>query len=137
MTYYIKRLLAFIIDFFICAVVFILYVNFFYTKTGVRFYSAKGHYPLLEWGLLISLYYFFQELLWHKTIGKYIFSLKVEKIDGSKLTVTDLLKRHLFDAIENLLFPGLLFAILELTKGKHQKLGDLLANTTVSNTKRN
>lgn len=59
-----------------------------------------------------------------------MFGLKVAKIDNSALSLTDLIKRHLFDFIE-LLFVPIIPVVVELISNKQQRFGDILAKTKV------
>ena len=58
------------------------------------------------------------------SIGKKIFRLKVVKIDGTKLTIGDIIKRNLFMIF---LTPIEVFSLLI----NYRRLGDILAKTIV------
>ena len=85
-------------------------------------------------GLTIPLfwliYFVLLETYNQATLGHEIFRLIVVKPDGYKISFTDALKRHLCDPIDIGIYgiPALICISKTL---KHQRLGDLLANTLV------
>ncbi|WP_207632684.1 RDD family protein [Foetidibacter luteolus] len=126
-----KRFIAYLIDFLICILLFWGYAELFYKKTGIRTYQSIGIPPVIALPLIMFAYYSLQEYFFQQTIGKYIFKLRVIKIDHSKLKFADLVKRHFFDFIELLLFPAIIPIVLELINKKQQRLGDMFAKTRV------
>src|SRR5450631_3923830 len=127
----VKRFVAYLIDFFICLMLFWAYAALFFIKIGVRSYRSAGISPMIILVIIMFIYYCAQEFLFQRTIGKYLFGLKVVKIDNSELTLTDLIKRHFFDFIELLFFPAVIPFFLELINNRQQRFGDILAKTRV------
>ena len=129
-----RRFFAYIIDFIICLTLFWGYAALFYKKIGIRKYHVVGPSPMIIIPLIMFVYYCVQEFFFQRTIGKYLLGLKVTKLDGSKLSWTDLIKRHLFDFIELFLFPAVIPMLLEIINKKQQRFGDILAKTRVGMT---
>jgi uncharacterized RDD family membrane protein YckC len=127
----VRRFLAYLIDLVICLMFFWAYAALFYKKIGIRSYRTVGIPPMIVIPVIMFIYYCVQEFLFQRTIAKYLFGLKVVKIDNSELNLTDLIKRHLFDFIELLLFPVVIPLVLELINKNQQRFGDILANTRV------
>jgi len=128
----IKRFIAYLID-----LILALSLGYFYAMMfGVKG-KTSGSYSLPgRWGQFIVLalffiYFFTQELYWKKTLGKRLFNLEVVKVDGSRLTASDVLKRRIFDSLELLFIPPIAFIAI-LTNKNQQRIGDLLAKTMVA-----
>lgn len=112
------------------------YTALFYKWIGPRKYEIVGASPAIILPLIMFVYYTLQEFLYQQTVGKYLFKLKVVKIDNSKLVFNDLIKRHIFDFIELLFFPAIIPFFLELINKKQQRFGDILAKTRVEQVSR-
>lgn len=72
------------------------------------------------------------EWLWHgQTPGKRVLSLKVMDANGLKLQVSQIVVRNLMRALDSL--PGLytVGGVAALVSKRHQRLGDMVANTIV------
>jgi len=126
----VKRGIAYIIDFSMALVPFYIYFQLFKHKNPDGEFVVKGGTGIPFFWLTYSFYFIFQEYKWHRTIGKRIFRLKVVKTDNSKLSLPDVLKRHLFDFVEMILIPVLPVIIASLND-KNQRLGDLIAKTQI------
>ena len=129
-TTYLRRFVAYIVDFFLCLMLFWLYVILFCREIGLRKYQCNGVPSMLILVLIMFLYYSIQEFFWQRTLGKYLLRLKVVKLDNSQLTFLDIIKRHFFDFIELLFFPALPLFIAIFNK-RQQRLGDIIAKTRV------
>ena len=64
------------------------------------------------------------------TLGHVVCKLKVVKADGSKPSLSDVLKRRLMDPIDIFIYGIPAFICISKTP-KHQRLGDLWANTLI------
>ena len=86
--------------------------------------------------LLIFFVIYFHALLSEiffngQTLGKLATGIRVVKLNGSKLNITDCLIRWCFRLIDVFLSFGAIAAVTMNSTNKGQRLGDLLANTTV------
>jgi uncharacterized RDD family membrane protein YckC len=63
--------------------------------------------------------------------GKKIMKIKVVKIDGSQATFSSFFIRWIFRIVDVTLFFGAISTIVIILNGKGQRLGDIVANTTV------
>jgi uncharacterized RDD family membrane protein YckC len=126
---YIKlRILATLIDYTIYSIFFFIYVYLFghSTQDGAMKVTGMAALPLpIVW----FLYFVVLESV-NSTPGHDLCKLKVIKADGSKVTVKDAFKRRICDPID-ILFYGIPAIICISKTEKHQRIGDLLANTLV------
>lgn len=70
----------------------------------------------------------FEQLLDGQTPGKKIMKIKVMRLDGRSAGIGNYLLRWMFMLIDSILFVGV---VLIATSKNHQRLGDMLAGTTV------
>jgi uncharacterized RDD family membrane protein YckC len=125
-----KRFFAYLIDINFVVVLSYFYMSKFGTSTpGGTGYTLSGIYsmPLL---LIWYGYFVVLEVNWQTSIGKKIFKLYVRKLDGTKLTLVDIIIRRSLDLIE-LFFMPLITMISVLVTQKHQRIGDIFAKTVV------
>lgn len=121
-----ERILAFMIDNAILNVILIIYLV---TRDDIedRF--------LFYWKLLISvpmIYHFLIEQFNNgQSLGKMIIGIKVVRVDGMPVQTNDLLLRGLFRFVEFGLTSGVLAAVFCGVTPRSQRLGDVLADTTV------
>lgn len=119
------RVLAFVIDMFI-VVSFYLIVQLFLMTLG----SSLGPVGDIILGIVAYLYRFVMEVFYNgQTIGKMALSIKVVKLDGSTPSVAAYFLRWLLELID-FTITGLAVILIILTRNG-QRLGDLLAGTTV------
>jgi uncharacterized RDD family membrane protein YckC len=122
-----RRFLALLIDIILYSLVAAV-VNAVY---GVNYY---GPFSTVEWQALCLLwivYYIFPEAVFGASLGKMFTGLCVVRADGGPLGVGSIVVRNLIRFIDVL--PGLYLigGLLVLLTGSSQRLGDLLAGTTV------
>jgi uncharacterized RDD family membrane protein YckC len=121
--------LATIIDY---GIFFILFWGFVYsfgeeTDDGTR--EIHGSLALVIPAFWF-LYFVVLEAVNQATPGHDICKLKVVKVDGQKISLSDAFKRRICDLID-IAFYGIPAFICISKTIKHQRLGDLLANTVV------
>lgn len=81
---------------------------------------------------LLMMYHLGSEMLFNgQSIGKRIMKIRVVSLDGRDLDITSILIRWSFRLIDIGLTGGLLACFMITTSGTGQRLGDLLARTTV------
>lgn len=129
---YIKlRILATLIDYSIYGIFFFVYVYTLGhpTQNGSMEVTGVAALPVF---LVWFLYFVVLESA-NGTPGHDICKLKVIKSNGSKITVKDALKRRICDPVDIFMYG--IPAIICISKTeKHQRIGDLLADTMVVKT---
>ena len=125
-----ERLLAFVIDITI-VLSFYFVITYILTYTGVETSLSI----MLIIGIVAYLYRFVMEISFNgQTVGKMALSIKVVKLDGSAPSVAGYLLRWLLELIDFTVI-GMAVLLIILTKNG-QRLGDLLAGTTVVKVKK-
>lgn len=124
-----KKYLATIID---CAYYFIpvfIYIEIFGIDYGDGGKTVNG---LLAFPLILYwfIYFIMVETNYGATLGHQAVGLKVIGVNGKKIGYSQVLRRRLCDFIE-IQFFGIPAVIIIKTTEKHQRLGDLWANTVV------
>lgn len=154
-----KRLLAYIIDFFILIIYLVIMKNLYYGRfEGVSQVTMESHIgiDILTISLPMLLYALVAEVLMHgQTIGKKIMKIRVISLEGGEPTLGQYLIRWMFRVWEwpflfgyiffstgSLIayvfvtgFCGIIVVIIIGVSKKSQRLGDIAANTAVVNTK--
>jgi len=129
-----RRVVAALVDLVISAVLLIL--------VGIVFgqaHSGKGSASVNLHGasavvflLLVFTYYATAEVLWGQTIGKRLFYIRVVSRRGDRPSPTAIAARTLLRVVDFLPLLYFLGFILILATGRRrQRLGDLIARTTV------
>lgn len=100
-------------------------------------WSTEGEIVLMVIILLpIGLYHLLMEVFFNgQSLGKRIMKIKVVRLDGSQPGLGDYLLRWLMRIVEFTLF-FMLAGVVYLISGRGQRLGDILAGTTVVRSKR-
>jgi uncharacterized RDD family membrane protein YckC len=124
-----KKYLAAIID---CAYYFIpvfIYLEIFGENNSDGGKTVEGFLamPLL---LYWFIYFVVVEAIYGATLGHQALGLKVIGVNGEKIGYNHALKRRLCDCVE-LPLLGIPATIVIMSTEKHQRLGDLWANTVV------
>ncbi len=125
------RIFAFIIDIITLTVGFfilLLVIELFFgnMKTTGRYIIAL---PFFTFYSLVS-----EILMDGQTLGKKALGIKVVKIDGIEPSMNDYLIRWAFRAIDIVFTMGAVACMLISSSAKGQRLGDIVANTTVIKT---
>lgn len=123
------RSIATIIDYGIFMIIFWLFVDTFGNEASD---GSKEVHGLLALTIPVFwfLYFVITEAANQATPGHDICKLKIVKPDGRKISLFDAFKRRICDPID-ILFYGIPAFICISKTSKHQRLGDLLANTVV------
>ncbi|WP_188928686.1 RDD family protein [Puia dinghuensis] len=125
-----KRGAAYVIDFFFGTALFDVYFQIFKHKKAAGEEVVHGPVAILAFIVSYYGYYIVMEYFRGQTIGKKVMRLKVIKSDGSRLTLTDVIKRHLFDLVESVCCVFLAFIVM-ISNNKGKRIGDFIANTEV------
>ena len=118
------RILAFLIDFLIIALT-VVFLEFLLNLRDVS--------PLFLMTFLPFLFYhfLFEALFNGQSPGKMIFRIRVVKTDGSQYTLGNCFIRWIFRLLDILITFGVLGITFIIINGKGQRLGDVMASTTV------
>lgn len=122
------RMIAYMID----SIIKVGYIIFI----AVVYFSIFDGDPVYWLIFLMALPFFFYSLLFEnfmegQTPGKRIRKIKVVKMDGAPAGFGAFLIRWLFRLIDINLFSGMIAIVTILVNKKGQRLGDILAQTTV------
>ncbi|HEY0666827.1 MAG TPA: RDD family protein [Sphingobacteriaceae bacterium] len=124
-----KRILATLLDYGIYFLVFYIYVNFLghANDEGGKTVDGLLFLPLpITW----FCYFIIVESIYGATLGYQAFNLKVVAVNRKLISFRQTLKRHLLDPID-IFFYGIPAIIAIKNSEKHQRIGDMWANTIV------
>jgi len=123
------RVLAYIIDILIMMGCIFVLMIFYFILTG----GSGEQYFLYIFAIPIFLFYtlLFEIFNNGKSLGKAVMKIKVVKINGLEPNLNDYLTRWAFRMVDIYLSIGSVAAFLVSSSGKHQRMGDLVADTTV------
>lgn len=121
------RILATLLDFafFMAYGILIVIILSFSGSRMSNVVAILLYLPVLLYSLLCET--FFQG----KSFGKMIMKIQVVKLDGTQARFSDYLLRWLFRIVDLFLFSGLVALLTIIISGKGQRIGDLVASTTV------
>ncbi len=135
-----ERILAFFIDLIIVLAAYIMIMIMVFSLfpgmdvDGMLMYVLYSIVPI---GIFI-LYQLASEAFHHgQSLGKKSMALKVVRLDGRQPSLSDYTLRAVFHLIDTILSLGVLGALLISSTTRHQRLGDMTANTTVIRTRSN
>ncbi|MEO7802138.1 MAG: RDD family protein [Ginsengibacter sp.] len=155
-----KRILAYLIDFFILLGYFFIMKIIYYGGFDVSMSTLKSRIgiDILTISLPMLLYSLVCEILLHgQTLGKKAMGIRVLNVEGGEPSIGQYIIRWMFKAFEwpflfgytffsreSIIvysfitgFLGLLVVLIIAITKKHQRLGDVAANTVIVNTKTN
>lgn len=121
------RILATLLDFaFFTAYSILFLIIVAMTGTGMNnFIPLICYLPLMLYSLLCETF------LQGKSFGKMIMKIQVVKLNGTQAHFSDYLLRWLFRIVDLFLFSGLIALLTIIINGKGQRIGDIVASTTV------
>jgi uncharacterized RDD family membrane protein YckC len=137
------RILAYLLDLLIKgAYGIVIYGIFFYALGINKLFQNMDQWSVMAtiaiFGLPMMLYSIVTEsMLEGQTIGKKLMKIKVVKIDGYQASFAEYLMRWFFRIIDISLFSGVIALITVITSQKSQRLGDMVAGTSVITLKNN
>jgi uncharacterized RDD family membrane protein YckC len=121
------RILAYLLDQLIL-VAYSIAVGVLFFNLGIEgewvWISIIG-FPWLFYGVLFEIF------MNGQTVGKRVLSIKVIRLNGTPATVGDFVLRWVFALVDFGLFSGAIAVVLIAAGGKGQRLGDLVAGTSV------
>lgn len=123
------RIIATLIDYGIYAILFYVYITCMGTETESGATKLEG-WAVAPLFIFWFLYFVCLEAYNQATPGHDICGLKVVKTDGEKITLSTAFKRRVIDCIDLGLY-GIPALICISKTAKHQRLGDLFADTLV------
>lgn len=123
------RIAATLIDYGIYIAIFFIYATAFGDKTDDYTYTVNGALVLPIF-IFWFLYFVVLEAYNQATPGHDILKLVVVKTKGEKITLSDAFKRRILDLIDIAIY-GIPALICICNTPKHQRLGDLWADTVV------
>jgi uncharacterized RDD family membrane protein YckC len=138
----IDRFLAMVLDVIVVAILSSI-VNNVYGVTQVTsgaplsgsdtsaFFTASTSVPLQGLFLLWMAYFMVPERLFGASLGKMVRGLCVVRVDGAPISLGSILVRNLLRLVDALPFAYLVGGLLVLGTGNSQRLGDMVAGTTV------
>jgi uncharacterized RDD family membrane protein YckC len=92
--------------------------------------------PMFTWLLLSFAYFVISEWLTGASIGKLALGLRVRMIDGRRCTLSAALVRNLLRVVDAFPFviPNVVAVVAVAGSSRHQRLGDMVAQTIVVRT---
>lgn len=126
------RLVAYLIDFLIYAAYFIILLLIFQYvgKSDGFYYQLVATIPILLYQLLCEI------LLNGQSIGKRVKNIRVISLNGNQPHIGQYLIRWMFRIVDTMMSSGLVAILSIALSAKGQRLGDILAGTTVVRTSR-
>ena len=121
------RILAFLLD---------RLILIFYCIAIAALFISTDMEVIWIWLLLIGVpflfYFLFFEIIMNgQTPGKRAMSIKVIRMDGTQASIGDYILRWIFSFIDFYIFSGVIAVIVIAAGGKGQRLGDVVAGTSV------
>ncbi len=127
-----ERILATLVD---SLIIFSYIITVSYALDGLKIYFYNPIAYILIFFLPISLYHLLSEIFMHgQSLGKKVFKIKVIKIDGAQPSLGSYFIRWIFRLIDIVLGAGSIATVTVLINGKGQRMGDIVAKTTVVST---
>ncbi len=124
-----ERIFAYMIDAVVMFGIILLLWSIFIPSTGYFYQSAVFYLVLLPVFLFYSLA---SEVFMNgQSLGKKIFGIKVVKLNGEEASLNDYIIRWTFRMVDIYFSFGTLASLLIGSSSKHQRLGDILANTAI------
>ncbi|MCU0347868.1 MAG: RDD family protein [Saprospiraceae bacterium] len=127
-----ERFLAFFIDLVIYGLAFYLFWLLVLSLVGGAVTDMGFGFIVMSFLAGIMVYHLLSDVIGNgQSLGKRVTNLKVVRLDGLEAGIGEYLLRSVFLLIDFISSLGMLAAILIASTYKHQRLGDLAANTSV------
>lgn len=127
-----ERFLAFFIDLIIYGLAFYLFWLLVLSLVGGAVTDMGFGFIVMSFLAGIMVYHLLSDVIGNgQSLGKRVTNLKVVRLDGLEAGIGEYLLRSVFLLIDFISSLGMLAAILIASTYKHQRLGDLAANTSV------
>jgi len=133
-NHWLTRLIAYIIDAVIIAVVAVIIgivLALAIVLSGAFFLFVGYGLFFLTFGLLSLLYFIISDVAWGGTIGKRAMGLQVQTVYGDRIDIGKSFIRNISKIFWLFLFLDWLIAVVTAGNDKRQKLTDRWAETTV------
>ncbi|QJD96751.1 RDD family protein [Mucilaginibacter robiniae] len=129
-----ERILARLIDYGIFIAILILGVIITLSTSRVVSNAAIGFVFLVYFGLYIFYDLVCEIFMNGQSVGKRLMKIKVVSLDGAQPTIGQYLLRWLFRVVDFGIGGGMVALIAAAVSDKHQRIGDLVAGTTLIKT---
>ena len=113
----------------------ILILGFYVMTIGTVIPSTTILFYVLITPVLMMYHFLFEVYNDGQTIGKRLMNIKVVSLHGRKPAIADLFLRWIFRMIDVTFSVGIIGLVSMLSTIKSQRIGDIIANTTVINLK--
>ncbi|WP_396212826.1 RDD family protein [Flavobacterium sp.] len=137
------RILAYLLDLLIKIAYGIVIYGIFFYLLGINNYLDSTD----QWSMMATILFFALPIIFYtitlesifegQTVGKKLLKIKVVKIDGYQATFAEYLIRWFMRIIDISLFNGIIALIVVSSSKKGQRLGDIVAGTSVITLKNN
>lgn len=131
-----ERILAFVLDYVVkISYVIVVFYLFSPLLNRVDYWGAAGLVSIIL--LPVMFYTLLSETFMNgQTLGKKVMNIKVVKLEGFEANFTDYVSRWLFNLIDILISSGAVATISIIISNNNQRLGDMVAGTTVISLKK-
>lgn len=127
-----QRIGAFLIDFFLVYLVLILSTVALFLALGVDLQRTEFGFVLVGFYLVMAFYHLGMEYFFDgQSLGKKMLGIQVVRIDGDEAGFFHYFMRWMFRLIDITLSTGVVAIIAIALTDKQQRIGDILAGTTV------
>ncbi|MEP6845125.1 MAG: RDD family protein [Panacibacter sp.] len=124
-----ERIVAFIID-------FVIFVAYFIIFSLIISFNNDFNWIYIFIMLPVAFYSLLSETFLNgQTVGKKVMGIKVISLNGNQAAFSQYLIRWLFRYVDIWIFGGVVAVIVVAATQKHQRIGDLVAGTTLVKTK--
>jgi uncharacterized RDD family membrane protein YckC len=132
LTHWVYRLIAYIIDIIIIAIpsFIIAFVLLLVAFLSGGFFGGIAFLGYLILGVLSFLYFLFLDVTWGGTVGKRVMGLRVQKVNGGKITFGQSFIRNITKIFGLFLLLDWLLGVI-MAGDKRQKFTDRAAGTVV------
>lgn len=124
-----ERIIAFLMDYFILIISIVFLIFLYSSITG----DTNTEYFI--YFVIVPFYVFYSltsEIIGNgQSLGKKAFGIKIIKLNGKEPTTSDYIMRWAFRLIDIYVSLGMVASSLISSGNKGQRLGDLIANTTI------